>query len=411
MRVLHILDHSIPHQSGYVFRTMAIVREQQKTGVKPTLMTTPRQTKSDQHKNVSLTSIDHIDGLRIYRAQKKRNLFNRLPFVDEITDMIATYRTSKRYIDEIKPDIIHVHSPVLNFWPIYWALGKHYPILYEIRAFWEDAAVNYGVTSFGSPRYKGTKQLETMAMRRTTAVTTICNGLKRDILSRGIAPSKVGVIPNAVDIDRFLPITTRNDQLAKTLRLDNSFVLGFAGSFYDYEGLDLLIEALPIIHSKHPNTKILLVGGGPKESELKALTERLGLNESVVFTGRIPQSKIRDYYSIADLMVYPRHSMRLTETVTPLKPLEAMAMKRLVLASDVGGHHELIDENKTGFLFKAGDKLDLAHKVCDISDTIDQSAHIIENGYHYVEKVRNWKNSVAKYKPIYKKAIETHKAL
>ena len=214
------------------------------------------------------------------------------------------------------------------------------------------------------------------------------------------------VIPNAVEVDRFPPITAANKTLAKKLGLENSFVLGFAGSFYDYEGLDLLIEALPLIHTKHPNTKIMLVGGGPKEDALKALVKETRLEKNVIFTGRVPQDEVREYYSLADLMVYPRYSMRLTETVTPLKPLEAMAMKRLVLASDVGGHHELIDDHKTGFLFKAGDKQDLAHKVCDISDSIHQTEHILENGRHYVEKVRNWENSVAKYKPVYQNAIK-----
>ena len=412
MRILHILDHSIPLQSGYVFRTMAIVREQKRIGITPILLTTPRHITSKQGANTTsdlFKHIEEIDGWKIYRSHKKKSWFNSLPIINELSDMLATYRSLEHHIDDITPDAIHIHSPVLNFWPLYCAFGKKYPITYEIRAFWEDAAVNHGSTSFASPRYKGTRTLETMAMRRATAVTTICNGLKRDILDRGIDASKVEVIPNAVSLKDFTPINEKDHSLARNLGLDGSFVLGFVGSFYDYEGLDLLIEALSVIHTKHPNTKLLLVGGGPKEQDLKDLTKKLNLHEHVVFTGRVPQSDVRKYYSIADLMVYPRHSMRLTETVTPLKPLEAMAMKRLVLASDVGGHHELIDDNKTGFLFRAGDKLALAHKVCDISDNIENTNHILENGRHYVEKVRNWENSVAKYKPIYDKIIRTFK--
>jgi PEP-CTERM/exosortase A-associated glycosyltransferase len=391
---------------------MAIVREQKKVGITPILLTTPRHIVTKQDNIVASdhsNSIDDIDGWKIYRSDKKRSWFNSLPVINEISDMLATYRTIEKHIDDIAPDAIHVHSPVLNFWPLYCVLGKKYPITYEIRAFWEDAAVNHGSTSFGSPRYKGTRTLETMAMKRAAAVTTICNGLKRDILERGIDASKVEVIPNAVSLDDFPPIDAKDVALAQKLGLADNFVLGFIGSFYDYEGLDLLIKALPVIHTKHPNTKLLLVGGGPKEKALKSLIQKLNLNDYVTFTGRVPQGDVRKYYSIADLMVYPRHSMRLTETVTPLKPLEAMAMKRLVLASDVGGHHELIDDNKTGFLFRAGDKIDLAHKVCDISDSIQDMDHILENGRHYVEKVRNWENSVAKYKPIYEKIVRNFK--
>ena len=148
MRVLHVLDHSIPLQSGYVFRTMAIVREQKKIGITPILMTTPRHTKSSQH---GYQSFEQIDNWQIYRANKKNSFLNRFPLFDEVSDMFATYKSIKQNIAAIMPDIIHVHSPILNFWPIFHALKDTYPIVYEIRAFWEDAAVNHGVTSFGEP--------------------------------------------------------------------------------------------------------------------------------------------------------------------------------------------------------------------------------------------------------------------
>ncbi len=141
-------------------------------------------------------------------------------------------------------------------------------------------------------------------------------------------------------------------------------MLGFIGSFYAYEGLDLLLRALPAILGQIPDVKVLLVGGGPQEDNLRSsLVSELDLKDRVVFTGRVPHAEVNRYYDLIDVLVYARHSMRLTELVTPLKPLEAMAQGRLMVASDVGGHKELIRDGKTGVLFRAGDTGDLASKV------------------------------------------------
>ncbi len=139
--------------------------------------------------------------------------------------------------------------------------------------------------------------------------------------------------------------------------------MGFIGSFYAYEGLDLLLAALPQVTARIPDARVLLVGGGPQENELKALAAKLGIEDRVVFAGRVPHGEVQRYYGIVDVFAYPRKSMRLTELVTPLKPLEAMAQGRLLVASDVGGHRELIRDGETGVLFRAGDAASLADAI------------------------------------------------
>ena len=132
-------------------------------------------------------------------------------------------------------------------------------------------------------------------------------------------------------------------------------MIGFFGSFYFYEGLHLLLHAVPELRRRDPEIAVLLAGGGPEEANLRKLAAELGLESSVVFAGRVPHSDIQRYYDLADLLVFPRLSMRLTELVTPLKPLEAMAQERIVVASDVGGHRELVRDRETGYLFPPGD--------------------------------------------------------
>jgi glycosyltransferase involved in cell wall biosynthesis len=97
--------------------------------------------------------------------------------------------------------------------------------------------------------------------------------------------------------------------------------------------------------------------------------------------------------------------MRLTDLVTPLKPLEAMAQGHLLIASDVGGHQELIEDGHTGVLFRAGDAADLADKALAALNLPDGGATMRANGRRFVESERNWTRSVANYRAIYGAAL------
>ena len=299
---------------------------------------------------------------------------------------------------EVRPDIIHAHSPVLNAFPAIKVARKlGIPVVYEIRAFWEDAAVNHGSTTEGSLRYRITRNLETRAIKQVDHVFTICEGLRADIVARGIPADKVTVIPNAVDIDAFHLASPPDPELQQKWGLSDKTVIGFIGSFYAYEGLDLLLEALPAIMARRPDIRLLLVGGGPQEASLRQQARRLGLQDAVIFTGRIPHKDVNLYYDLIDILAYPRHPMRLTELVTPLKPLEAMAQGQIFVASDVGGHKELIQHDKTGILFRAGDRDALAKAIGLLLENMDRWPVLKANGRKFVEDVRNWRNSVANY--------------
>ena len=265
--------------------------------------------------------------------------------------------------------------------------------------------MDHGTQSEGGIRYRLTKALETAAVRRANQVVTICQGLREDLIARGIPNAKIGVVPNAVDIEHFSLSSGPDPELKSRLGLADCRVIGFLGSFYAYEGLDLLIAALPGILAKAPDVRLLLVGGGPQEANLKAQAAALGLTDKVVFVGRVPHAEVSRYYDLVDLLAYPRHPMRLTELVTPLKPLEAMAQGHLLIASDVGGHKELISDGQTGVLFRAGDSEDLAIKTLATLALADHGAAIRANGRSFVERERNWARSIANYKTIYGAAL------
>ncbi len=398
-RVLHVLDHSIPLHSGYTFRTAALLREQRALGWQTFHLTSPKQGKT-------IASVEDVDGLRFYRTPSATGFLADLPIGRELALMQQLETRLEEVAREVRPDILHAHSPVLNALPaIKVARRLGIPVVYEIRAFWEDAAVDHGSTTEGSLRYRATRALETRAIRQVDHVFTICEGLRADIVARGIPASKVTVIPNAVDIASFQLASPPDPQLQEKWGLTGKTVVGFIGSFYAYEGLDLLLDALPELIRQRPDVRLLLVGGGPQEANLRQQAERLGLGDHVIFTGRVPHQDVGRYYDLINVLAYPRHPMRLTELVTPLKPLEAMAQGQLFVASDVGGHKELIEHGKTGILFKAGDCKALSEALLGLLNDCQRWPELKANGRHFVEVVRNWRNSVANYVAPYQRLI------
>lgn len=163
----------------------------------------------------------------------------------------------------------------------------------------------------------------------------------------------------------------------------------------------MLVEAMPRLLLARPDVRLMLVGGGQVEAQIRAQIARLGVGDSVVLTGRVPYEDVEAYYSVTDILVYPRRSMRLTELVTPLKPLEAMAQKSLFVASDVGGHRELVRDGITGTLFKADSQADLERALLDLLGAEERWPALRDAGRRFVEQERTWRNSVANLAPVY----------
>jgi len=400
-RILHILDHSLPLHSGYCFRTRAIMKAQIASGLTVAGVTGVRQ---NQHGYVAEQLLEEFDGLQFFRTLAQAQGPSPLR---EWREVAVLAERIEQAIREWQPDVLHAHSPALNgLAALRVAERTGLPLVYEIRAFWEDAAVGNGTGKENSPRYWLTRQLENHVVNGADAVAVICEGLRSDLIGRGVKPEKITVSPNGVDLDLFGAPPPRDESLQGELGLTGKAVLGFIGSFYDYEGLDDLIAALPILQASHPEVHLLLVGGGPMEDALKRQVERLGVGAAVTFTGRVPHEEVERFYGLMDIMVYPRKAMRLTELVTPLKPLEAMAQGRLVAASDVGGHQELIEDGVTGTIFPAGDPEKIARKLGVLLDNSASWPQIIETARKFVETDRNWSSNILRYTPVYQGLIE-----
>lgn len=399
MKILHIFDHSIPIQDGYATRSRCIINQQRENGWQTSHITGPKQGSKEDIK-------EDISELSFYRTKPGSSFFHQLPVIKQFAAIYDIYKRLLEVIKVEKPDILHAHSPALNGVAAALASKKSgVPFVYEIRAFWEDAAVDQGTNKEGDIRYRLIRAMENWVVKRAQAVFTICEGLKKDLESRGVCSSPIVVIANAVDLNQLEEPLDYQHDIAKKFELTQGKTLGFIGSFYDYEGLNLLINSIPDLLKWSSDIRVLLVGGGDEYTNLKEQVSKLGLEDKVFFTGKVSYEDVNRYYSVIDVLVYPRKSMRLTELVTPLKPLEAMAQSKVFIASDVGGHKELVTHEKTGLLFKSDDANDLTRKIKRILTEKTLQENILHNGKQFVIKERNWISSVKNYEKTYKKLI------
>jgi len=398
-RVLHVLDHSLPLHSGYTFRTRAILKAQQAAGLEVRGLTGLRhETQIDTQS--AKGAVEVVDGLTFHRTA---GVPSGPVIISELREMAALSQAIQDVAQEWRPDIIHAHSPALCGCGAFRAArALNVPLVYEIRAFWEDAAVGNKTGTEGSIKYRLTRALETQIARRADALFTICDGLRDDLVKRGISDDKIGVMRNGVDLSVFGDPPPRDAGLGHTLGIEpDAPIIGYIGSFYDYEGVDDLIAAMPLLRQSHPNARLLLVGAGEMDSAWRAAAANLPEPDAVIFTGRVPHDEVERYYSLIDVLAYPRKASRLTDLVTPLKPLEAMAQRRIVAASNVGGHRELIKDGVTGTLFAPDDPAACAQALAQLISSRGNWDAMREAGLAHVSERHDWACNVQRYLSVY----------
>lgn len=390
MTILHVLDHSLPVMSGYSTRSRNIVVFQSQAGLRPVVVTSPKHGPAPAPR-------EDRDGIPHYRTPGGRS--GRLPIARELGLM---WRLARRVRDVARAEgaqVIHAHSPVLNGLPALWVARRlGIPVVYEARAFWEDAAVDHGTTREGSLRYRVSRALETFMFKRADAVLTIAQGMRTELIARGVPADRIRVAPNGVDTEWFQPVE-RSRAVAERLGLNGGPVLSFIGSFYHYEGLRFLLGAVPALRERVPDARLLLVGGGEEDAALRAAAAPLG--DAVIFTGQVPFAEVRDFYSVTDVFVCPRRRMRLTELVTPLKPLEAMSMARPVVASDVGGLAELIEHDVTGLLVPAESRDGLVDALARLARDAEARCRLGTRAREAMIRERSWPRIVQRYVDLY----------
>jgi glycosyltransferase involved in cell wall biosynthesis len=254
-------------------------------------------------------------------------------------------------------------------------------------------------TSF---RYRAVRSLETLALKRADMCFPISEALKQEIISRGVSPDKIVVVPNGVDIRKFTP-GEASPKLVDDLGLRGKLVFGYIGTFFHYEGLDLLVEAFETLAGKFESLILMLVGDGELMPKLKELASKSSHSDRIIFTGRIRNDLIVDYYKLFDLLVLPRRDAREANLVTPLKPLEIMSMAKSLVASDVGGHKEIVIDGVNGILFPHEQVEALTQKCASVFSDETLRTSLGEKSRTWVINNRDWSVLIDKYITVYQK--------
>lgn len=409
IRVLHVLDHSWPVLDGYAQRSRSIVNAQRDIDMQPTVLTGPLHQFDDPRADE--TQLDGISYFRTTHGKGSRAFVLRhgWPVLRELSVVALLRSRIKSILSAGRYDIVHAHSPALcGLAAAQAACCCGLPFVYELRAFWEDAAIDQGKTTQQSMRYLLSRRLETHVVRRAAAVVGIAQSILDELESRGVDRSKLFHVPNGVDIGRFSP-RERDSELAASLDLNGAPTLGFIGTLFPWEGIAWLVRAAAALRKKGARFKLLIVGDGAEAGEVRRAIEENNSTDFVSFLGRVPHDQIERYYSVMDVLVYPRRSIRLTELVTPLKPLEAMALGKTILGSSVGGIRELVEPEVTGVLFEPGDHQSFERQLTRLLADDSLRRSLGERARQRMIEERDWKTLVRKYEAVYHSAAHSHR--
>lgn len=396
--IAHIMHDSVPMVSGYSIRGKYIVETQKKLGFDPFVITSPAQTSENRYEN-----INGIDYFRVhpenYKPGKKLPFLWRYPFRRKFREHIS------KVLGNREIDLIHAHE-VFNVSQVALDISEKHgkKLVLELRGVVEDSDIANNRLRYRGLKYMIDKWEKTHVMKKADAVVTISTHLKEDLVNRGISSEKIFIVPNGVDSDRFNK-TERNVKLVEKYGVSGCKVLGYVGSLRKLEGLDLVVLALKRILKSRPEVRLFLIGRGPEKNNLMDMVKKAGVKDNVIFIDNIEHDSILDYYSLIDIIILPRIKSRVNELVTPLKPLEAMAAEKCVLASDVGGLRELINDNTTGMLFQAENSSEFVEKALALLNNREKMRELSCAAKKWVAHERDWKKIVEKYREVYRYAM------
>lgn len=396
-----MLHTSLPFVAGYTVRSDYIMKFQRPLGIESAVVT------SGQHPNGD-AAYELVESFAHWRTPA---LAGKLPLgVRELTLMRRLQGRVEAAIAEWRPEVVHAHSPMLVGIPALKAARRfQLPLVYELRDLWENPSIDRGKMKEGSLLYRAAQAAENYVLQRADALVSVCRTLSDAIAPRAGAGANLFVVDNGVDVERFTPRAPR-PELAARWGLEGKAVLAYLGTFQPYEGVDLLLRALPEVAAAVPNVHLLVVGGGGEQPRLVALARELGIEGRVTFTGRIPHAEVVDVFPLGDLFVYPRLLTHTTALTTPLKPLEAMSMARPVLVSDIPPMREIVAPlGERALTFRPGDRDDLVRALAGALRDRDALARAGAAGRELVVAERVWANLVARYPGIYAAAIERNR--
>ncbi|MFK5634331.1 MULTISPECIES: glycosyltransferase family 4 protein [unclassified Ornithinimicrobium] len=278
------------------------------------------------------------------------------------------------------------------------------PFVYEMRGLKQLLESARQPQFADSPRSRYLDLLEGTVAREADALFVITAALGRQMVDMGVDPRKITVVPNGVNAGRFRP-RPRDADLADRLGVTGKTVIGYAGGLVHYEGLDLLFEAAALLRRTRDDFHVLVVGDGAHQRALHRVVDTLGVQDLVTFTGRVPHDEVEEHLSVVDITPFPRKPLPVCELISPIKPFEAMAMEKAVVASDVAALAEIVQDGVTGRLFAKGDAEDLARVLGELLDDPEQRLRLGRTSREWVVEERDWSRITDAVDGVYRQLL------
>lgn len=413
--ILYHASQSMPHtSSGYAIRTHGLISAliNHNFDVQAVLRFGYPLDRKDFTKQ-TINEQEEIENVIYHFSHTNRENSSITPYHD-----VYNFTILEEYLDKatesliarakkIQPKIIHSASNfVVGMAGAKAAKALGIPSIYEIRGFWHLTQSTKRKGYQGSDHYNLTERLEIETAKASDHVFTITNALKNILIENGVSSDKISVLPNAVDPTKF-NLNPKDKKLEKELEFENKVVIGYVGSFVNYEGLDILLEACSILYKKLGDCfRLLLVGDGAMMQSLRRSVRFLQLEDIVKFTGRVSHDEVQRYYSLIDIAPLPRKGLRVCELVSPLKPFEAMGAGKVLITSSVEALAEIVKDGETGFVFEKDNMQDLADKLELTITNQDLRNEIGLNAHNWVKETHSWEVISQRVIDIYDKLTE-----
>ncbi|MER5624699.1 glycosyltransferase family 4 protein [Streptosporangium sp. NPDC002544] len=396
-RVLHCVTNALPYtQAGYTVRTHRIVTSQKAAGLDPHVVTSWGWPMMQGHADA--TPYEEIDGIPYHRLIPS----GEVPFesqgrmirgAGEVTELVRTLR----------PQVLHAATDHRNG-SVALAVRERTgtPMVYEVRGFLEETWASRDPKRIGSQRHVLQRDREAFIMRSADAVVTLAETMAAEIVERGVPREKIYLAPNAVD-DSLLSAEYDGAAFRAAYGIEpGDIVMGSVSSIVAYEGFATMINAAALLRDEGAPVKMLLVGDGVEREALLEQVEELGLGDIAIMPGRVGPDEALQAQSAIDIFVCPREDLRVCRLVTPLKPVEAMALGKPVVLSDLPALSELVGSDGAGLLVPAGDPEALAKAIAGLRDDPGRRAEMGEAGRAEVAAKRTWSRIAETYRDIYR---------
>ncbi len=404
INLLFAVHNSLPYdQAGYAIRTEHIATLLKGEGF-PLLVATRPGYPWDLQKHRVLAHremSDLLNGIDYIRLKDKEKTFKKgadAEYINVYAD--ALIKVAKQN----NSTIIHAHSNYLNgLAAIQAANALKIPSVYEIRGLWHKTRTTLDADYRHAGMFAYESIMKKAAIEAADAVVTISEPLKDLIVSWGADAAKIYVVPNAVDTALFSP-RSPSARLVEKYKLEGKTVIGFIGSLTGYEGLKELVSVADALIEEGSDIALMIVGDGREKADLEGLAK----SENIIFAGRVPFEEVEEYYTLFDICPFPRNDFEICRYVPPLKILEAMAMKKAVIVSDVAPLLDIVEDGANGLVCKADDTVSLKHSIVQLYEDVALRKTLGESAREWVEQNRSWQDIGEKYITLYNTFRQRH---